>query len=147
MVEGWDFSRRVELTDSFINHNQNKQNTSLCQLILLAPWPKTSNLFLSFFPHCPPGCSFRSSSSSLSLWRPITVAALSLDMANHFSSSNKFNFLKQQLFSCSFEQLLSSYMIFLSEPQNWVFKILLLMALCWSMKPHNALLIHGLLFF
>ena len=49
LVEGCDFRRRVELTDSHLNHNKNKQNLSLCQLMLLAPRPKSPNLLLSFF--------------------------------------------------------------------------------------------------
>ena len=87
LVEECDFIRRVELTDSQLDHNKNKQNISLCKLMLLAPRPKSPNLLLSFFfPHCPPRCCFRSSSPSF--WHPITVAALSQDIANHFSSSN-----------------------------------------------------------
>ena len=88
LVEGCDFSRRVELTDSHLNHNKNKQNISLCQLMLLAPRPKSPNLLLSFFSPLSSSMLFRSSSSSLSFWRPVTVAALSQDIANHFSSSN-----------------------------------------------------------
>lgn len=88
LVEGCDFSRRVELTDSHLNHNKNKQNISLCQLMLLAPWPKSPNMLLSFFSPLSSSMLYRSSSSSLSFWRPVTVAALSQDIANHFSSSN-----------------------------------------------------------
>lgn len=49
LVEECDFIRRVELTDSQLDHNKNKQNISLCKLMLLAPRPKSPNLLLSFF--------------------------------------------------------------------------------------------------
>ena len=89
LVEGCDFSRRVELTESLLNHHKKKKrNISLRQLLPLTPRPKSPNLLLSFFPHCPPWCSFQTSSSSLALWHLITVAALSQDVANYFSSSN-----------------------------------------------------------
>ena len=88
LVEECDFIRRVELTDSQLDHNKNKQNISLCKLMLLAPRPKSPNLLLSFFSPLSSSMLFRSSSSSLSFWRPVTVAALSQDIANHFSSSN-----------------------------------------------------------
>ena len=89
LIEGCDFSRRVELTESLLNHHKKKKrNISLRQLLPLTPRPKSPNLLLSFFPHCPPWRSFQTSSSSLALWHLITVAALSQDVANYFSSSN-----------------------------------------------------------
>ena len=81
LVEGCDFSRRVELTDSLPNHHKKK--------------------------------------------------------AEHISMSAATTHTTAQ-------ESKPASLLFLSE---WVFQIFLLMALCWSMRPHNALLIDGLLFF
>ena len=155
LVEGCDFSRRVELTDSLPNHHKKKRNISPCQLLPLAPRPKSPNLLLSFFPYCPPWCSFRSSSSSLALWRLITVAALSQDIAIIFHRQ-----INLTLSNSSFFLALLSNSTVLPWSSHRKYRILcrnllwaelsnktIQMALCWSMRPHNALLIDGLLFF
>ena len=49
LVEGCDFSRRVELNDSLPNHHKKKQNMSLFQLLPLTLRPKSPHLLLSFF--------------------------------------------------------------------------------------------------
>ena len=58
LVEGYDLSRRVELTDSHLNHNKTSRTYRYVSWCYLHHGPRVPTCFFPFFPHCPPRCCF-----------------------------------------------------------------------------------------